>query len=253
MNRMLLLVAAAGALSAAGPPEFVTIPAGSFEFGCSPELPCAEGFARRRVEFATPFRIAKTEVTVSQFRKFVKATGYRSDAEKAGEARTWRSPGFPVSSRQPVVYMTLNDAEAYCSSIGARVPTDAEWEYAARAGAATHHYWGEEMDGRYLWYFGNSNGRPQPVGRKLPNAWGLFDVEGNAWEWATAAAPHTSIKKAGFGVIRGGSWITCPEPYPPEKGARQRQIGLTVPFVNFKNNHFDPKFHRYDTGIRCAR
>jgi formylglycine-generating enzyme required for sulfatase activity len=248
----ILVLAPAAACAQRG--GFVRVPVGSFLFGCSPELPCAETFPKRRIEFDRPFWMGKTEVTVNEFRSFVKATGYRTDAEKAGEARTWKSPGFRVSGHRPVIYMTLNDAAAYCGWIGARVPTEAEWEYAARAGTTTYHYWGEEIDGRYLWYFENSNGRPQPVGRKLPNAWGLYDVEGNAFEWVTASPPHSSVTKEGFGSIRGGSWITCPEPYPPTKeGRRYRHIGLSIPLDIFKGGDFPAGFRRYDTGFRCAR
>jgi formylglycine-generating enzyme required for sulfatase activity len=189
---------------------------------------------------------------VNQFRKFVKTTGYRTDAEKAGEIRNWQSPGFPVRGSQPVVFMSLNDAKAYCESIGARVPQEAEWEYAARAGSTTYHYWGEEIDDRYLWYFNNTDQRPEPVGRKLPNAWGLYDMEGNAMEWVQRGA-HSSITRDNAGSVRGGSYATCPEPYPPEKGQRQRAIGLGPTFPRFSNSTFRPEERRFDYGIRCAK
>ena len=162
----------------------------------------------------SPVSDGRTEVTVRDFRAFVKATGYRTDAEKAGEARNWQSPGFPLRDRQPVVFMSLNDAKAYCQSIGARVPLESEWEYAARAGSTTYHYWGEEIDDRYLWYFNNTDQRPEAVGRKLPNAWGLYDVEGNAMEWVQRG-PHSSITRDDAGSVRGGSYATCPDPIRP--------------------------------------
>jgi formylglycine-generating enzyme required for sulfatase activity len=240
-----LLALAAGA--------FVEIPAGSFMMGCEPARPCAEALPLKRVTFDRPFKMAKTEVTVGEFRAFVKSTGYRTDAEKAGDKFTWQSPGFRLNDKQPVVFMTLNDAEAYCASIGARVPFEAEWEYAARAGTTTHHYWGEEIDDRYLWYFNNTDERPEPVGRKRPNAWGLYDVEGNAMEWVRAGGPHSSVTRADAGSVRGGSYASCPEPYPPEKGLRQRAIGLGPTFPGFKNSNFRPDERRYDYGIRCAK
>uniref|UniRef100_Q02D19 Sulfatase-modifying factor enzyme-like domain-containing protein n=1 Tax=Solibacter usitatus (strain Ellin6076) TaxID=234267 RepID=Q02D19_SOLUE len=238
MIRLLLLYALAH------PPVFVTIPAGSFIMGCEPSDPCAAGSPRHRVTFDHPFQMMKTEVTVRDFRAFVKATGYLTEAEKSGDTLTWRSPGFPLSPAQPVVFMTLNDATAYCSSIGARVPTEAEWEYAARAGATTAHYWGEEIDDRYVWYFNNTDQRPQPVARKLPNAWGLYDIEGNAAEWVT-------IDKVGS--LRGGSYAACPEPYPPSKGVRQRGFSLGPTFQLFKSSSFRRDERRYDFGIRCAK
>ena len=143
--------------------------------------------------------------------------------------------------------------KAYCGSIGARVPFEAEWEYAARAGSSTHHYWGEEIDGRYLWYFNNTDERPEAVGRKRPNAWGLYDVEGNAMEWVQAGGPHSSITRAEGGSVRGGSYASCPEPYPPKDGIRQRAIGLGPAFPGFQNSNFRPDERRYDFGIRCAK
>ncbi len=149
--------------------------------------------------------------------------------------------------------MSLNDAKAYCEFLGARVPFEAEWEYAARAGSTTHHYWGEEIDGRYLWYFNNTDERPEPVGRKRPNAWGLYDIEGNAMEWVRDGGPHSSITRAGAGSLRGGSYASCPEPYAPQDGMRQRAIGLGPTFPNFRNSNFRPDERRFDFGIRCAK
>jgi formylglycine-generating enzyme required for sulfatase activity len=245
-------VAALAAAAFAQKPVFVEIPAGWFIMGCDAALPCAETLPRQRVDFDRPFQMMKTEVTVSQFRAFVRATGYRSDAEKAGDARNWKSPGFPLRGQQPVVFMSLNDAKAYCQSIGARVPAEAEWEYAARAGTGTNHYWGEEIDERYLWYFGNADEHPEPVGRKLPNAWGLYDVEGNAMEWVRGG-PHSSVTIENAGSPRGGSYATCPEPYPPVKGIRQLFISLGPTFPGFKNSNFRPDERRFDYGIRCAK
>lgn len=189
--------------------------------------------------------MAQTETTVEQFAGFVKATGYRTDAEKSGSARTWQNPGFRIEPRQPVVYVTPADATAYCEYIGARLPTDAEWEYAARAGAATRHYWGDAIDGRYLWYRVNSEGRPHPVGKKRPNAWSLFDVEGNVWEWALSPP----INGQPMANRRGGSWIDCDEIDGGPARPPGRLIGLSIYFkapVRLQ--------HRYDDiGFRCAR
>ena len=247
-----LLLAALAATAFAQKPAFVEIPAGSFIMGCDPALPCAESLPRKRVEFDRPFQMTKTEITVAEFRAFVKASGYRTDAEKAGDAHNWRAPGFPLRDQQPVVFMSLNDAKAYCGSIDARVPVESEWEYAARAGSSTHHYWGEEIDDRYLWYFNNTDQQPKPVGRKRPNAWGLYDVEGNAMEWVQRG-PHSSITRDGAGTVRGGSYATCPEPYPPDHGQRQRAIGLGPVFPSAKNSNFRPEERRFDYGIRCAK
>lgn len=221
------LLAAGAAL--AQQPEFVRIPPGSFG----------------TTHFERPFWMGKTEVTGEQFAAFAKATGYRTDAESAGAPRTWRIPGFRVEARQPVVYVTPDEAAAYCAWIGARLPSDAEWEYAARAGAATRHYWGSAIDGRYLWYRANSGGRPRRVAGKLPNAWGLYDVEGNVWEWSVSE-PHNGEELANR---RGGSFIDCEdiEPAPGENPGIL--IGLSRYFkVPVKLGH------RYDDiGFRCVR
>ncbi|MCC6857709.1 MAG: SUMF1/EgtB/PvdO family nonheme iron enzyme [Bryobacterales bacterium] len=205
-------------------PRFIAIPAGAGQ---------------------RPFRMARTETTVEQFAAFVRATGYRTDAEKAGAQRTWRNPGFRVENRQPVVYVTPADAMAWCQWAGARLPSDAEWEYAARAGAATRHFWGDAIDGRYLWYRANSDGRPRPVGRKRPNAWGLYDVEGNVWEWALSLPD----KGEPMANRRGGSWIDCEDIDGGPEKRPGRLIGLSTYFkvpVRLR--------HRYDDiGFRCVQ
>jgi formylglycine-generating enzyme required for sulfatase activity len=190
------------------------------------------------------FEIARTEVTVREFSAFVKATGYRTSAELQRDARTWKSPGFRVSANQPVVYVTPSDAAAYCSHLGGRLPTDAEWEYSARAGAVTRHYWGNAVDDRYLWYRPNSGGRPHDVGTRLPNRWGLYDMEGNVWEW-TLSDPVNGISQANR---RGGSWVDCME-IEPEPGKKPSPlIGLAVSF----KIPFDYDHRQDDIGFRCV-
>lgn len=215
-----LLVALWAAAAPAGPPEFIRIP-------------------------GQPYEIGRTEVTVRQFAEFVKAAGYATAAEKTGAARTWKLPGYRVEGSQPVVYVTPRDAAAYCEWAGGRLPTDAEWELAARAGATTAHYWGDQIDERYLWYRPNSGGRPRAVGKKKPNAWGLHDVEGNVWEWTTAG----DEKGEPIANRRGGSWVDCTHIEAPPGKEPGLLIGLSKYFkvpVNLD--------HRYDDiGFRCAR
>jgi formylglycine-generating enzyme required for sulfatase activity len=224
--------------------QFVTIPAGSFTMGCSPRTDCPEHVEPSEVTFKQPFQLMKYEVTVGQFRAFVKTTGYKTHAETASQKRTWSNPrSYKVHDRQPVMYVTAKDAEAYCTSIGARLPTEDEWTYAFRAGGETirgHLWW--DTDGRYLWFRENSDYRPHAVGTRLANRWSLHDMEGNAWEWTTASRPGGSPY-----VIRGGSWITCRriEGKPTDKPSPNDD-----PFSRCPS---DGIVHvRDDIGFRCA-
>jgi formylglycine-generating enzyme required for sulfatase activity len=229
VTRVWVAVLLAAGAAFAQRPEFVRIPPGTFG----------------ATHFDRPFWIGKTEVTLEQFAAFVKSTGYRTTAESANAPLTWRAPGFKLEARQPVVYVTSNDAAAYCAWIGARLPSDAEWEYAARAGATTRHYWGSAIDGRYLWYRANSGGRPHSVGRKRPNAWGLYDIEGNVWEWSLSE-PY---KGEDWANRRGGSFVDCEEIEPSPGRTPGLLIGLSQYFkVPVKLGH------RYDDiGFRCLR
>ena len=164
---------------------------------------------------------------------------------KAASPRTWKTPGFRIHRKQPVVYVTPADAMAYCEYVGGRLPSDAEWEYAARAGATTRHYWGDSIDGRYLWYRANSDDHPHPVATKLPNKWGIYDVEGNVWEWALSP----SSGQDALANRRGGSWIDCEDidagPGKPPGHLIELSLGYRIS-VKYG--------HRYDDiGFRCAR
>jgi formylglycine-generating enzyme required for sulfatase activity len=187
----------------------------------------------------------KTEVTVGQYRRFAEETSYKTEAELRGDRWFWSRPrAYKLDERQPVMYVTATDAEAFCSAFSARLPTEAEWSYALRAGgSAQGHLW-FDTDGRYAWFRENSDYRPHPVARKLANAWGLYDMEGNAWEWT-----RTTDKSGPPYWIRGGSWITCPRIEGAPKAAGEKPPG--GPFTRCGS---DGKVHlRDDIGFRCAR
>ncbi|MEQ8221328.1 MAG: bifunctional serine/threonine-protein kinase/formylglycine-generating enzyme family protein, partial [Candidatus Eremiobacterota bacterium] len=125
--------------------------------------------------------------------------------------------------RFPAVNVSWNDAVEYCrwlsrmSGKNYRLPTEAEWEYACRAGTGTDYYWGNEINGDYCWYDGNSGHKIHQTGEKKPNQWGLYDMSGNVWEWCSdwydnnyycvspltdPQGPHRGTRK----VKRGGGW-----------------------------------------------
>jgi formylglycine-generating enzyme required for sulfatase activity len=113
---------------------------------------------------------------------------------------------FQGNPQNPVESVSYDDAQAFCEKLGQitgkiyRLPTEAEWESACRAGTTTKYYFGDDANQLedYAWYSGNSEGTTHPVGLKLPNAWGLYDIYGNVWEWC--------IDKC----LRGGSWGDIP-------------------------------------------
>ncbi len=150
------------------------------------------------------YYLQTNEVTVGQWCRFAKEMGYRSEAETDGGAhvwtgskwekkdgRYWDSPGFSQTDRHPVTCVSWNDAQAFIQWVNQtergtyRLPTEAEWEYAARAGSTSRFCFGDSDSGLgdYAWYGGNSGNRTHPVATKQSNAWGLYDMHGNVWEW----------------------------------------------------------------------
>ena len=215
------------------------------------------------VTVVEPFAFGRCEVTVGEFRQFVEETDYRTDAEKGGGCRVfdsekaewlqvkdtnWRTPGFGQSENHPVTCVSHNDALAYIAWLNQRsgatyrLPSEAEWEYAARAGSVTERFWGEEADKAcdfanvhdevskaentgFDWtHHKCRDGYAQtaPVGAYRPNAIGLYDILGNVWEWTQdcwnasykGAPADGSAWEAGncvVRVVRGGSWFINPQ------------------------------------------
>ena len=157
------------------------------------------------VTLTRPFRLAARTTTVDQFARFVTETDYVTDAERAGRGQgwgprgvqwlpgvTWRTAAAGLPGDTPAVCVSWNDALAYCrwasrrTGLNVRLPTEAEWEYACRAGT-TGPYNAPGRPDQLGWFAPAAGGRPQPVGRLRPNAWGLFDMHGNVWQWCSDA------------------------------------------------------------------
>jgi formylglycine-generating enzyme required for sulfatase activity len=236
-------------------PEMVELPAGDFMMG-SPESEYGRQPAdgpQRHVAIAKRFAIGRLEVTVDQFEAFVADTGLAVEnvCHKSVGVNQWapakgsfRQPGFDVTGSHPAVCVSWYDAQAYAAWLGRRtgrpyrLPSEAEWEYAARAGTTSAYSFGND-EGQLCEYarFGDLSSsfvfrgacRSEivafgafPVGKLRPNPWGLFDMHGNAWEWVAdcwiSDVQKMPIDGMAFtrpggcevGVLRGGAWATGP-------------------------------------------
>ncbi|MEA3640546.1 MAG: SUMF1/EgtB/PvdO family nonheme iron enzyme [Lamprobacter sp.] len=245
-------------------PRTIAVPEGCFQIGSPPSEPTREPDEEQTQICLEPFELALRETTVADFQRFATETGYETDAEKAvggapgcftldldspGDSwayhpwATWRQPNKYQSSRGdlPVSCVSRNDAEAYIHWLneqtggGYRLPTEAEWEYAARAGTLSSRFWGEAIDASACEYanvadaghewndgFPCNDGHEwaAPVGIFTPNPWGLFDMLGNLSEWTCSSYKHryvgaesscASIDSRDPISLRGGAWNSGPE------------------------------------------
>lgn len=224
----------------------------------------ADEYPRHHVRITKPFYLGKYEVTVGQYRQFVNETGYKTEAQRDGkggwgynadtgmcEGRdikyNWLNPGYPQTDEHPIVDVTWNDAMAFCDWLSRkegktyRLPTEAEWEFACRAGTATRYNNGDDpdalpkvanvIDGKGRTTFphvqelellkGDQARFTTPVGSFTPNAFGLYDMHGNAWEWCSdwhgddyyAQSPEDDPAGPDSGCVRvrrGGGWNSFP-------------------------------------------
>lgn len=207
---------------------YVWIPPGTFQMGCSPgDATCAgDEMPRHPVTITSGFWLGQTEVTQSAFQKVMN-----------------RNPSHFQGANLPVESVLHQEAADYCGKVGGRLPTEAEWEYAARAGSEKERY--GDLTG-ISWYGGNSGGRTHEAGQKTPNAWNLHDTLGNVWEWTAdwyAEGAYRDSEQAdprgpGSGtafVLRGGGWND-----PFSKGFR----------VSLRNKE-DPANRFVNIGFRC--
>jgi len=227
-------------------PIMVWLPAGEFQMGSPPDEAGRNPDERRHpARVPEPLAFAETEVTLAQFRGFVEDAGYRTEVDRESTclrpdeswqelvpdmSLTWESPGYPVTDRHPVTCISWNDARAYADWLTEktgyqyRLPTELEWEYAARAGSSSIRFWGDDPhagcslantaeckdDYRYA----------APAGTLAPNPFGLRDMLGNLAEWTCSEygkgysgqeARCSDVAGNAPRVFRGGSWLDAPD------------------------------------------
>jgi sulfatase modifying factor 1 len=261
-------------------PEMVQLPAGMFMMGSPDDEPGRERVegSPRRIVVGRRFALGQMEITVEQFAAFVAATGanvasacHKFDAKIARFAPaegSFRQPGFDVTGSHPVVCVSWHEAQAYAAWLGRRtgkpyrLPSEAEWEYAARAGTTTSYNFGNDegrlceharfadLGSQFPWRGGcrseQASYGPVHVGALKPNAWGLFDMHGNAWEWAadcwtadpseipSDASAFTREGACETGVVRGGGWaaayrrVRSAQRLPVVATSRYYHMGLRV-------------------------
>jgi formylglycine-generating enzyme required for sulfatase activity/dienelactone hydrolase len=234
-------------------PEMVVVPAASFNMGSSASekswaashggnLESVADESPQHQVSARSFAMGKYDVTRGEYAAFVRETGRPAGDGCGPDSFKWnkqagvsgQNPGFSQTERDPVVCVSWQDARAYVSWLNGklrrtayasgdgpyRLPSESEWEYAARAGTTTRFWWGDDDGGaaEHAWYKCNSGGQTHPVGSKAANPFGLHDMVGNVWQWTEdcyaesyANAPADgSASEAGnacMRVDRGGSWL----------------------------------------------
>ena len=241
--------------------KLVRVPAGKFIMG-SPKTERKHSKTEgplREVTISRDFYMSRCEITRGQFAAFVKATEFKTQAEKDGWAyawdakgkkwdkvkgATWRQVGHEQTDYHPVVCVTWSDAAAFCTWLSGktgrtvRLPSEAEWEYACRAGKQTIFSWGDTLaegkgscnvadktakktfGGWKIFPWEDGHVYTAPVGSFTPNAFGLCDMHGNVWEWCSdryardyskgGRVDPTGPETGKHHVIRGGSWMSSP-------------------------------------------
>lgn len=214
--------------------ELAAIPGGSFSMGGDPKDGVADELPLHKVQVA-PFYLGKYEVTQAQWQRVM------------GD-----NPSAYLHPQRPVEQVTWLEAQSFVERLNRlegtslyRLPSEAEWEYAARAGTTGKWYFGDDESqlGRYAWFGQRDDMGTQPVGRGMPNPWGLFDMYGNVWEWVQDCWHDNYSGAPGEGTIwsggdcsrrmlRGGGWSS------PAGYARSAVRGSSPPEMNDPSNGF---------------
>ena len=245
-------------------PDMIVILAGSFSMGSTErdrtwaagqsgrEKDTANEAPARPVQISRTFALARTEVTRGQFAEFVNRSrrdmsgGCHAGLEyKRKDEKYWRDPGFDQDDNHPVVCVSWEDAKAYARWLSLqtgeiyRLPTEAEWEYGARAGTSSSRYWGDDLGNvkgclyanvldqtdqfdtnKYNFHCRDDTIYTSSAAKYLPNAFGIYDMLGNVWEWTEGCFQDTYVGVSSDGsawlkgdcnwrVARGGAWDTA--------------------------------------------
>lgn len=241
----------------------VWVPPGSAILGSDSDSDAEPSHSQK---FAKGFWLGKYPVTVGEFKSFVDATGYVTEVERAKEKEngTWRNPvsiygkSLEQDDRHPVVNVTHNDAMNYCKWVGLGLPTELEWEYAARGTDGRRYPWGnEELANKYCWWFESRRESTCPVGQfpKGASPFGALDLLGNVHEWtatpwyeprpyqaesrsvAEDLAKSARERHKAERVLRGGAWDASSSAW----------VGTTVRSSGTVTNSYT------NTGFRCVR
>lgn len=210
--------------------HFVLVPQGEFIMGSDDYV---DEKPKHKVVLDYDFAINRYQVSVKEYLEFVKATNSNHpewlNRSGSGTLRTTTMSHYKninLNDDAPIVGVSWENARAYCRWLGHRdgksyrLPTEAEWEYACRAGAASRYNFGddESLLEEYAWYNKNSNGKTHAIGLKKPNSWGLHDMHGNVWEWCEDVwvdnyettprdGSENRVGNEKIRVLRGGSWV----------------------------------------------
>jgi len=213
--------------------DFVWIPAGTFEMGSplSDADHTPAEWPAHKVTISKGFWLGKTEITQDQWESVMKANPscFKNKNDENAQNSALDDPSgdsqkyYSDRNSCPVENVSPADCDRFIAVLNSkevgifRLPSEAEWEYACRAGSASSFYWGDAPDGEYFWYMDNACNKPQAVRMKKPNAWGLYDMSGNIseicadWFESAASRPDGTIDPIGpdkgeYKVVRDGNW-----------------------------------------------
>jgi formylglycine-generating enzyme required for sulfatase activity len=220
------------AVTARGGVELVFIPGGEFLMGSPPGEEGKSNDEKQHRVKVSPFWLGRYPVTNEQYGRFLK------ENPEIKPPKFWGDRRFN-QAHQPVVGVTWEEAAAFAKWAGGRLPTEAEWEYACRAGTTGPRY-DDDLDA-IAWWGKNSGNATHPVGQKKPNAWGLYDMLGNVWEWVEdwygkyPKEPTTNPRGPGTGafrVVRGGSWVSADPLWM--RGASRNWVARSGNYLGFR-------------------